>query len=75
MSLRPDDIKPFPTAFGRNLLAEVPNFVAAPYLVVTMADLWPNLAPLLPGDAAVYFVRSMERAELEGEPETYDRWL
>jgi len=67
MPVRPSDIKPFPTAFGRNLLAEVPNFVAGPYLVVTMADLWPHLARHFPPDTAVYFVHSMERATLEAD--------
>ena len=33
----------FPTVFGRELIAELPNFVHRPYLVVTMADLWPRL--------------------------------
>ena len=67
MPIRPADIKPFPTAFGRNLLAEVPFFVAPPYLVVTMADLWPRLQHLLPPDTAVYFVHSMERTALEAD--------
>ena len=33
----------FRTVFGRELVAELPNFVHRPYLVVTMADLWPWL--------------------------------
>lgn len=71
MPIRPQDITAFPTAFGRNLLAEVPNFVAAPYLVVTMEDLWPRLSQHLPPDTPVRFVRSMERADLEAAlPET-----
>jgi glycerol dehydrogenase-like iron-containing ADH family enzyme len=61
----PQDIDAFPTVFGRNLLAEVPNFVAAPYLVVTMADLWPHLKGRLPEGTRVHFVESMERADLE----------
>jgi glycerol dehydrogenase-like iron-containing ADH family enzyme len=63
----PDAIRPFPTVFGRNLLAEVSNFVPAPYLVVTMADLWPRFAPHLPPGTPAHFVRSMERAELEAD--------
>ena len=31
----------FRTVFGRELVAELPNFVHRPYFVVTMADLWP----------------------------------
>ncbi len=65
MTVRPEDIKPFRTAFGRNLLDEVPNFVAAPYLVVTMEDLWPRLKPAFPPGTDAWFVRGMERAELE----------
>lgn len=55
----------FPTVFGRNLLAEVPNFVAPPFLVVTMSDLWPALSAAFPPDTAVHFVETMERAALE----------
>ena len=66
MPIRSEDIKAFPTAFGRNLLAEVPNFVAGPYLVVTMEDLWPHLKSQLPDGTPVYFVQSMERKDLEG---------
>ena len=65
MAVRPEDIRPFPTAFGHDLLAEVPNFVAPPYLVVTMEDLWPRLCHKFPSGTEVHFVRSMERADLE----------
>jgi glycerol dehydrogenase-like iron-containing ADH family enzyme len=65
MPLHPKDIRPFPTAFGRNLLAEVPHFVAPPYLVVTMADLWPLFRDRFPPGTAVHLVTSMERADLE----------
>ncbi len=58
-------LRPFPTVFGRNLLCEVPNFAAPPYLVVTMADLWPALGPCLPAGTAVRFVESLERCDLE----------
>jgi glycerol dehydrogenase-like iron-containing ADH family enzyme len=63
--MKPQDIKAFPTVFGRNLLAEVPNFVAGPYLVVTMEDLWPKLKPALPDGTLHFFVRSMDRGALE----------
>ena len=65
MPIRPEDIKAFPTVFGHNLLAEVPNFVATPFLVVTMEDLWPHFAAKFPTGTDVHFVRSMERADLE----------
>jgi glycerol-1-phosphate dehydrogenase [NAD(P)+] len=60
-------IRPFPTVFGRNLLAEVPNFVSPPFLVVTMADLWPRFAESLPPGTRTHFVTSMERQVLEAE--------
>ena len=65
MPLTPDTIKAFRTAFGRNLLAEIPNFVAAPYLIVTMEDLWPLLKAQFPQGTPVWLVRSMERTDLE----------
>jgi glycerol dehydrogenase-like iron-containing ADH family enzyme len=67
MPVRPDDIHPFPTVFGRDLLAEVPNFVAPPFLVVTMADLWPRFSGALPPGTRAYLVHSMERAALEAD--------
>ena len=67
MPVSEKDIVPFPTVFGRNILGEVPNFVAGPYLVVTMADLWPRLSSQLPSGTAHYLVSSMERIVLEAE--------
>lgn len=65
MTVTPQDINAFRTAFGRNLLAEIPNFAAGPWIVVTMEDLWPHMSAQFPEGQAVYFVRSMERADLE----------
>ena len=39
----------FTTVFGRELVGELPNFVHRPYLVVTMADLWPRFEAQLSG--------------------------
>ncbi|WP_421725513.1 iron-containing alcohol dehydrogenase [Bauldia sp.] len=66
MAFKESDVPQFDTVFGRNLLAEVPDFVAAPILVVTMADLWPKFRDALPG-VDVYFVESMERQRLEAD--------
>jgi glycerol dehydrogenase-like iron-containing ADH family enzyme len=56
----------FPTVFGRGLVAEIPRFVHRPFLVVTMADIWPKLAPdLSDGLAGVHFVETLELSELE----------
>ena len=56
----------FTTVFGRGLVGELPNFVHRPYLVVTMADLWPRFeAALRPHLAGVHLVDSLDLAELE----------
>jgi glycerol-1-phosphate dehydrogenase [NAD(P)+] len=67
MPITEQDIIPFPTVFGRDILSEAPNFVAAPYVVVTMEDLWPHLSKALPEGTHCYFVKSMERAALEAD--------
>ena len=56
----------FTTVFGRELVAELPLFVHRPYLVVTMADLWPRFeAQLRPHLAGVHLVDTLELADLE----------
>jgi glycerol dehydrogenase-like iron-containing ADH family enzyme len=57
----------FPTVFGRELVAELPLFVHRPYLVVTMADLWPRFEVALAGPylAGVHLVTTLELGELE----------
>jgi glycerol dehydrogenase-like iron-containing ADH family enzyme len=56
----------FPTVFGRGLLGEFRNFVNPPFLVVTMADLWPLFAHEFEGaDHRVYLTSSIEQADLE----------
>jgi len=70
MPFKETDIPQFPTVFGRNLLAEVPNFVRPTILVVTMEDLWPLFRDALPADVLPFFVRSMERSVLEGDLST-----
>ena len=57
----------FTTVYGRNLLAELPNFVHRPYLVVTMEDLWPLFASTLegPGLAGVHLVSTLDVVELD----------
>lgn len=67
MAFNESDLVPFDTVFGRNLIAEIPNFVAEPMLVVTMDDLWPLFRSQLPAEARVYRVRSLERAVLEAD--------
>jgi glycerol dehydrogenase-like iron-containing ADH family enzyme len=56
----------FTTVFGRELVAELPAFAHPPYLVVTMADLWPAFEARLAGRlAGVHLVDTLELAELE----------
>jgi glycerol dehydrogenase-like iron-containing ADH family enzyme len=57
----------FTTVYGRNLLAELPNFVHPPYLVVTMDDLWPVFAATVDGPAlaGVHRVTTLEVDDLE----------
>lgn len=55
----------FPTVFGRNLIEELNNFVHRPFLVVTMADLWPIFESRF--DQSIcrpYIVRSVDEADL-----------
>lgn len=60
----------FPTVFGRGLVGELPNFVPRPYLVVTMADLWPHFeAQLSEHLADVHLVRTLDIEALAGEVE------
>jgi glycerol dehydrogenase-like iron-containing ADH family enzyme len=56
----------FTTVFGRELVAELPAFAHPPYLVVTMADLWPGFEARLggPGLAGVHLVETLDLADL-----------
>lgn len=57
----------FPTVYGRSLLPELPNFAHRPYLVVSMADLWPLFGASLegPGLAGVHLVTTLDVDEIE----------
>ena len=56
----------FTTVFGRNLVAELPNFVHRPCLMVTMEDLWPKFeCHFNPEHIEVHLVQSLELAELD----------
>jgi glycerol-1-phosphate dehydrogenase [NAD(P)+] len=56
----------FPTVFGHGLVGELPAFVHRPYLVVTMADLWPRFEGVLSDHlAGVHLVGTLELADLE----------
>jgi hypothetical protein len=52
--------------FGRDLVAELPNFVHRPYVVVTMADLWPGSSITSTATSpAVHEVTTIEVAALD----------
>jgi glycerol-1-phosphate dehydrogenase [NAD(P)+] len=57
----------FTTVYGRDLVAQLPNFAHRPYLVVTMADLWPRFEDQLATDglAAVHLVETLDIEELD----------
>ncbi len=58
----------FATVFGRELIGELPNFVHRPYLVVTMADLWPRFEHHFDSHlAGVYCVTTLDHETLEGD--------
>jgi glycerol dehydrogenase-like iron-containing ADH family enzyme len=56
----------FTTVFGRGLVGELAAFAHRPYLVVTMADLWPRFEDALGGPdlAGVHLVETLELSEL-----------
>src|ERR1700761_2343123 len=56
----------FPMFFGRELAGELQAICRRPYLVVTMADLWPSFERYFgSGLGAVHFVDSLERRALD----------
>jgi glycerol-1-phosphate dehydrogenase [NAD(P)+] len=58
----------FATVFGRELLGELPNFVHRPYLVVTMADLWPRFEHHFDSHlAGVYCVTTLDLETLASD--------
>jgi glycerol-1-phosphate dehydrogenase [NAD(P)+] len=60
-----DPGRQFTTVFGRGLVEELPVFVHRPYLVVTMADLWPAFeSPFGDGLGGVHLVETLDIAEL-----------
>lgn len=56
----------FNTVYGRGLVPELKGYVHRPYLVVTMADLWPRFASDFDdGLAGPLLVDTLERADLD----------
>lgn len=64
--MRPMNCDGFRTVVGRALVAELPRFAHRPYLVVTMADLWPMFHDeLQDGLGGVHLVDSLETSALD----------
>ncbi len=62
----------FPMFFGRELAGELQVICHRPYLVVTMADLWPRFDRYFSsGLGAVHFVESLERRDLDAAADRY----
>jgi glycerol-1-phosphate dehydrogenase [NAD(P)+] len=58
----------FQTVFGHRLVGELKHVAHRPYLVVTMADLWPGFEHEFGPDlAGVYFADTLELDELEAD--------
>jgi len=56
----------FSVVYGRDLVAKLPEVLSEPYLVVTMADLWPRFEQAFtPGQCHVHLVDSLEVKDLE----------
>jgi glycerol-1-phosphate dehydrogenase [NAD(P)+] len=66
LGTRPATERGFVTVFGHDLIAELPNFVHRPYVVVTMADLWPGFEHHFDSHlAAVHEVTTIEVSRLD----------
>jgi glycerol-1-phosphate dehydrogenase [NAD(P)+] len=60
----------FLTVFGRGLISQLPLIAHPPYLVVTMADLWPRFQDAFDERlAGVHLVDTLEVSELEAQLE------
>jgi glycerol-1-phosphate dehydrogenase [NAD(P)+] len=56
----------FTTIFGRNLIAELPNILNYPFLIVTMPDLWDRFSSYFDGTAYnLYLVHTIDGNDLE----------
>ena len=55
----------FNTVIGRNLLEEINNVAHAPFLVITMDDLWPIYKKYFDPSTKVIFVESTDKIILD----------
>lgn len=62
----------FPTVFGRGLFGEFKHFVNPPFLIATMADLWPLFKHEFEGASyQVYFCDSIEQVDLDRDAASF----
>lgn len=63
----------FPTVFGRNLIAELPNIVNPPFAVATMPELWPMFKDHFEGaDCKPLLIDSVKVEDLEALSAAHD---
>ena len=66
MIYQENQIRQFQTVFGYNLLSEIEFFVAEPFLLVTMEDLWQKYESKFNINSEyLYFVNSLEIKDLD----------
>ena len=73
MIYQENQIRQFQTVFGYNLLSEIEFFVAEPFLLVTMEDLWQKYESKFNINSEyLYFVNSLEIKDLNKDAKKFE---
>ena len=73
MIYQENQIRQFQTIFGYNLLSEIEFFVAEPFLLVTMEDLWQKYESKFNINSEyLYFVNSLEIKDLDKDAKKFE---
>ena len=73
MIYQENQIRQFQTVFGYNLLSEIEFFVAEPFLLVTMEDLWQKYESKFNINSEyLYFVNSLEIKDLDEDAKKFE---
>ena len=73
MIYQENQIRQFQTVFGYNLLSEIEFFVAEPFLLVTMEDLWQKYESKFNiNNEYLYFVNSLEIKDLDEDAKKFE---
>ena len=73
MIYQENQIRQFQTVFGYNLLSEIEFFVAEPFLLVTMEDLWQKYESKFNINSEyLYFVNSLEIKDLDKDAKKFE---